>query len=302
MRKERRIIYIINPISGTKSKERLKNFISGKTEQEGISYSWISSVANGDYSFLLEQIEKEAVTDIVIIGGDGTIGPVIESLKDQPVQFGVIPAGSGNGLAFGAGIAKSPQKALAVIFKNHTVAIDGFRVNNRFACMLCGLGFDAKIAHDFAAQSQRGLITYIRQVFKNIFIARPHAFGIRLKETRFETAAFFISVANSNQFGNHFTIAPKASLSDGLLDIVIVIEQPKIAMLINTLRQVMGANSLVKQNNLDYQKGVIYFQTKEIEIYNPENAPMHIDGDPVDSEKNVVIKIEEQCFKLLVNK
>ncbi len=301
MQQERRIIYIINPISGARSKERLKELVTKETQRAGIPFSWHASVANGDYSFLLKPIHEEKITDIIIIGGDGTISQVIESLKGEPVQFGIIPAGSGNGLAFGAGISKSPQKALSTIFGNRTMALDGFRVNQRFACMLCGLGFDAKIAHDFAAQSRRGLATYVQQVFKNFFLARPYPFSITLNETAFEIAAFFISIANSNQFGNHFTIAPKASLSDGLLDVVIVTEQSKISMLVNTLRQVMGANRLVRQENLNHKKSILYFQTKEIGIHNPSAAPMHIDGDPVATEKTIQVKIEEQCFKLLVN-
>lgn len=302
MRRRRKIIYIVNPISGTSSKDAVQNIIARETLKEGIRFEFYPSVADGDYSFLYETIEKDKITDVVIVGGDGTVSQVVDSLIGMPLQFGIVPAGSGNGLAFGAGIAKSTHKALQTIFANHSIKIDGFRVNKRFACMLCGLGFDAKVAHDFARQSQRGLVTYVKQVFKNFFNAKTYSFKIKLKEKTFEVDAYFISIANSNQFGNHFTIAPQASLSDGLLDIVIITEQSKMAMLYNTMVQVGGLNQLGTPEKIDKTRGVIYFQTDEIKISNLNEAPMHIDGDPVDTEQKVHAMVQPKCFKLLVNK
>src|SRR5437868_11145015 len=112
----RKIIYIINPISGTKSKSDLQQFIETKTAEAEISYSVFPSVANGDYSFLHSIIKKEKITDIVIAGGDGTISSVVGSLLDEEVNFGIIPCGSGNGLAHTAKISKQPAKALDIIF------------------------------------------------------------------------------------------------------------------------------------------------------------------------------------------
>jgi diacylglycerol kinase (ATP) len=300
MWQRRNIIYIVNPISGTSSKDAIQNIIAAETLRAGIKFQFIPSVANGDYSFLFDVIKKERITDIVIAGGDGTVSQVVDSLMSQPIQFGVIPCGSGNGLAFGAGIPKSTKKALEVVFNNKSILIDGFRVNERFACMLCGLGFDAQVAHDFARQTTRGLSTYVKQVFKNFFLAKPYSFKIILNNISFEVEAYFISIANSNQFGNNFTIAPQASLSDGLLDIVIVTEQSKLAMAYNTLIQVRGLNKLETASLLDKKRGIIYFQTDALQISNRNMAPMHIDGDPVESSKKINAVIQKQCFRLLV--
>ncbi|MCH5690784.1 hypothetical protein LWM68_45080 [Niabella sp. W65] len=100
------------------------------------------------------------------------------------------------------------------------------------------------------------------------------------------TEAYFISIANSNQFGNNFTIAPRASLTDGKVDVVVVTDQSKLTMLYNTFIQVGGLNGLQKKENINENKSVIYFQTSEIWINNYEEAPMHIDGEPVETEKN----------------
>lgn len=298
----RKIIYIINPISGTRSKDDVQNIIAAATLKAGIWFHFYPSVASGDYTFLKEEILTEKITDIIIVGGDGTVSQVVDSLMNIPVQFGIIPCGSGNGLAFGAGIPKSVKKALDIIFKNKASVIDGFRVNSRFACMLCGIGFDAQVAHDFAKADQRGLSTYVKKVFSNFLSAKPYSFKIKLKDKTFTTEAYFISIANSNQFGNNFTIAPKASLSDGLLDIVVVTHQSKFTMLYNTMMQVGGLNSLQVTENINKSRSIIYFQTDEITISNYSMAPLHIDGEPAEPERKLHITVQPGCFKLLNNK
>ncbi len=212
----RNIIYIINPISGTGTKKILEQLIERKTNAAGITFLTFPSVASGNYSFLIPIIKEKKITDVVIAGGDGTISQVVSCLMDYNINFGIIPCGSGNGLAYTVKIPKQPAQALDIIFKGKASAIDGFYINDQFACMLCGLGFDAKVAHDFAQQPRRGLTTYVKQVVKNFFTAKTYSFELSVNNNRFSTDAYFISIANSNQFGNNFTIAPKASLTDGL--------------------------------------------------------------------------------------
>jgi diacylglycerol kinase (ATP) len=295
----RSIIYIINPIAGTRIKKDLQLLIEKRTKQEGIPFRIFPSVASGDYSFLYQLIKEEKVTDVVIAGGDGTINQAVSSLMERDVNFGILPCGSGNGLAFTAGIPKQPEKALDVIFKGKPRATDGFYLNGQFACMLCGLGFDAKVAADFAKQPKRGLSSYVKQVVKNFFNAKTYCFEIELQKEKFETEAYFISIANSNQFGNNFTIAPEASLSDGLLDIVIMTKQGKLSWLLETLKQVRGSNPLVPATVIDRKKAVIYFQTDSILIKNLSQAPMHIDGDPAESPEELKVTIKKRCFQLI---
>ncbi|MBS1653381.1 MAG: diacylglycerol kinase [Bacteroidetes bacterium] len=294
---KRKIIYIINPISGTRAKANLQAFIEEKTKEQGIPYQIFPSLASGDYSFLKPIIKEQHITDIVIAGGDGTVSQVVGSLMNEQVNFGVIPCGSGNGLAFAAGISKDPAKALDVIFNGTPIETDGFYINSTFACMLCGLGFDAKVAHEFAQQPKRGLKTYAALVSKNFFSAAPYQFMITANGMQFSSEAFFISIANSNQFGNNFTIAPKALLSDGLLDIVIVKKTAKPLLLFNLIKQVLAGQLHKIENSL--KNPVIYFQTQQLVIENSSQAPMHIDGDPAETPEKVEIKILQKCFRLI---
>jgi YegS/Rv2252/BmrU family lipid kinase len=297
MNRRRHIIYIINPISGTSGKKSLRRLIEKETLEKNIPFDIFPSVASGDYSFLEEVIREKKVTDVVVAGGDGTFSQVVGSLIKEKLNFGIIPCGSGNGLALAAGISRTPAKALDIIFNGIARAVDGFTVNGKFACMLCGLGFDAKVAHEFADQPHRGLKTYASLVTKNFFSAKTYSFRMQSQGEKVSTHAFFISVANSNQFGNQVTIAPQASLRDGLLDIVVVQKSVKPLLLFNILRQVVAGKIKPLATSLD--SPVIYFQTSSLTIENLDEAPMHLDGDPSETFSRLQIKVLPLCFRLL---
>lgn len=166
--------------------------------------------------------------------------------------------------------------------------------------MLSGLGFDAQVAHDFAKQKKRGLATYVKRSVKNFFSARPYPFELIIDGKTFNTNAFFISIANSNQFGNNFTIAPQASLNDGLLDIVVVNEMSRMRMIWAILKQVYNGQVRLYEDKKYHRNDIHYFQTKKLTIKNPQLAPLHIDGDPAETNAVFEIEIIEHAFKLLM--
>ncbi|MCF1715665.1 YegS/Rv2252/BmrU family lipid kinase [Flavihumibacter sp. RY-1] len=294
---QKKLIFLVNPISGTRPKADLADLVKQTAERFKSQAIVLPTVASGDYSFVRQRIEEEAYTDVIICGGDGTVNNVMSDLRDLDIHFGIVPCGSGNGLAYCAGIPKNPQKAIELAFTGKARYIDAFLVNEQFACMLCGLGFDAKVAHDFAQQPGRGLLTYTQQTIKNYFTATTYHFEMVVEEHVIQTDAFFISVANSNQFGNQFTIAPKASLNDGLLDIVVVPKMNK-AILPFALMQQVRTGQLTSA--LEEQTGTIqYFQTAKIQIRNKDLAPLHIDGEPKESLETLNIRILPRCVQLI---
>ncbi|WP_246022660.1 diacylglycerol/lipid kinase family protein [Filimonas effusa] len=299
--RKRKFVYLVNPISGTSKKEALVKLIKSISKQRKLSYEIIPTSSTGNYDYLADRIIEEEITDVVIVGGDGTVNQVIGALRGLPVRFGIIPFGSGNGLALSAGIPKKPKEAFELILSGNAHPVDGFMVNDKFSCMLTGLGFDAQVAHDFAARSSRGLMTYTQQSIINYFKAQPYQFEIVLDNISFFTDAFFLCVANSNQFGNNFTIAPLASLQDGLLDIVIVQKMSKARLPFAVLRQIRGNNKLQQLVEDMANKNVLYFQTPSITIKNLKLAPMHIDGEPRETEESLKIEILPRCFQLIRN-
>ncbi|HXD76355.1 MAG TPA: diacylglycerol kinase family protein [Puia sp.] len=297
------IIYLINPISGTRGKQSVQDLIAKRTADRGIRFRMMPTAADGDYSFLPSLIDRESVTDIVICGGDGTVNAVAAALSGKHIRVGIIPMGSGNGLALAAGIPRDPSKALDIILAGKASWIDGFLINDHFSCMLCGIGLDGGVAQQFASEPRRGLRTYIKVTFAHFLRAHTWSFTISLpaarKGTSFSVEAFFIDIANGNQFGNHVTIAPRADLHDGLLDIVIVKKAGRLRLLWSTARQVFGGYKITPEPSDAGKEKVLYFQTPEIVIGNPGLAPLHIDGDPAPSAAEFRIAIVPRAILLI---
>lgn len=295
----RRILYFINPISGPHRKIPIEKIIAEKTKARNIYFEILPANLRGEYPFLRDKIEKENITDVIICGGDGTVNQVASALIDVDVNIGIIPLGSGNGLALSARIPREIGRAMKVIFDGKGSFIDSFFINGEFCCMLCGMGFDAQVAHDFAAREKRGLSAYISDTLKNFMIAPSYPFDITIKGKTFSTEAFFISISNSNQFGNNVKIAPKASLSDGLLDIVVVKKMSRMKMVWAILKQIQSGQPGLHEEMNFHEREISYFQAEKLIIHNPSLAPFHIDGEPVPTDKKFEIEILPGAFKLL---
>ncbi len=299
----RKILYFINPVSGSNRNLHLEEKLIAATLEQEIFFEILYTNAGGDYPFLLSKIKREEFTDVVVCGGDGTVNQIASHLLGVDINIGIVPIGSGNGLALAAKLSRNINKALHIIFTGTPTFVDAFFINEKFSCMLCGVGFDAQVAHDFALQPTRGLTTYIKQTIKNFINAQPYEFDITLGGKTFFTEAFFISIANGNQFGNNFTIAPKASLHDGLLDIVVVKKTSKLRMIRAILKQIRSGEVQREESPGIYRNNkhdVLYLQTDKLIIHNHELAPLHIDGDPAQTDKLFKIEILPKAFKLIV--
>ncbi len=297
---KRKLLFFINPISGTRNKQNIESIIRKKCIKNEVDFDVVYTNASGKYRDIEHKITEEGFTDIIMVGGDGTVNQLTNAFRHLNLPFGIIPMGSGNGLAFAANIPANFLKALKNIFIGNTIDVDAFMVNNHYSCMLSGIGLDAQVAHDFAQKSSRGLLTYTQQSIINYFKANPYLFQIELPDFSFYTDAFFISIANSNQFGNNFTIAPKASLNDGLLDIVIVQKMHKSKLPFAILKQMKGNNLIEDVVNKVSKNNILYFQTPSITIQNTKLARLHIDGEPVETEETITATIIPKAFKLIV--
>ena len=294
---QRRFIFLLNPRAGVQKGKPLQQLISEHCAKAAVHFSIEHSRADADYSSLREKIIADAVTDVVIAGGDGTISTIIAAIRDLPVNIGIIPRGSGNGLAFAAGIPKDPNKALDIVFNGTAQPVDAFLINNHFSCMLSGIGFDAQVAHDFDRQEKRGFWKYAQLTLKNLAGIRTYAFNLKANDIDLNIDAYFISIANSNQFGNQFTIAPKASLQDGMLDIVAVEKTNLFFVLLRVLWHIRFGTFT---NDFGKRKGITYFQTDHLLIENKEAAPFHIDGDGKQTAAVFEVQIIPAAYSLLM--
>jgi YegS/Rv2252/BmrU family lipid kinase len=292
-----KVLFLLNTAAGPRRNKKLDHWLLEKAAHYNKEAVVMLTNPEGNYQDLAQKITQEKFGAIGICGGDGTITPIIDQLAPLRIPFGIIPVGSGNGLAFSAKIPANPAKALALFFAETPQWMDAFRINNRLACCICGLGLDAQVAHEFALQPKRGLQTYIRLTARSFFSAKTFPFQITTPDSVFSTQAFLAVVANGNQFGNHFTIAPRASLQDGKLDIVILQKMNKLKLLGNTLRQLISGSP--NNHPQGRHRTVMYLQTSKIHIDNPGKAPFQIDGEPCPAPDHLDIEILPRYYQLI---
>jgi diacylglycerol kinase (ATP) len=234
-----------------------------------------------------------AGTDLVIaVGGDGSVNEVAAGLEETGAALGIVPTGSGNGMARHLGLPMDPFKAFAVQLAGKTERIDTVRVNGRFCIGTFGIGFDAHIAHLFAAAPKRGYSTYVRLVLTEFRRYRPVRYAFTVDDKPFEKSCFLLTVANSSQFGNNAVIAPQADVQDGLLEISMMSAFPawKAPGLIWRLMN----NSLGGSRYFSSARG------REVRIRNDRTLQAHIDGEPVTFDTDIHVKVVPASLTVVI--
>ena len=212
------VLAIINPLSGTTSvgqKARLRDTFQRRADALGFAAECVLTTHPGHATELATAAVREGVSRVLAIGGDGTINETARALRRSATALGIVPIGSGNGLARHLNIPLDPVSAMERALTGRPVVIDSAEINDHPFFCTAGLGFEASVAHAFAQQPVRGLPTYIRTAFQALRSYRPERFRINGGE---EKALFSLTFANAGQFGNNAWMAPTANIADGRLE------------------------------------------------------------------------------------
>lgn len=292
------IAFIINPISGSKETQNAKRKLPKLIMQTLDMEQWLPNIVFTEYAGhateLAHQYARMGFDAVVAVGGDGTVNEVARGLRDTNTALGILPMGSGNGFARHLNIPIRPQKALEMINHSEPINVDYGLANGRLFVSTCGTGFDAVVADNFAGSNKRGFMTYLQNTLKVAFSYQPQTYHIVGDGLDVTHKAFLITFANANQWGYEAMIAPKASVQDGKMDIMLM-----------SSHAILGSASLALRlftGSIDNSYFMDTIRAKEITLEREEVAPFHIDGDPVEMDKDIHIKIVADGLKVLVEK
>lgn len=290
---KKRIVFIMNPISGTSNKSNLPQLVDEILDHEKFDYEFRTTQYAGHATCIAEEAKNKGIDIVVAIGGDGTINEVARAIVHSNTALGIIPCGSGNGLARHLLIPLQLKKSLDIINKCVIEELDYGLINDYPFFCTCGMGFDAFVSKKFADAGKRGPITYAESILKEGLSYKPETYEITDETGTQHYKAFLISCANASQYGNNAYIAPQASMSDGLIDVIImepfdIVEAPQIS--IDMFNKTLNKNSRIKT-----------FRCKELYIHRNNEGLIHYDGDPVITGQDIHIKLEEKGIKIIVN-
>ncbi|WPU93805.1 diacylglycerol kinase family protein [Mucilaginibacter sabulilitoris] len=288
---KRKALFIINPISGGKKKDGVPELIDQNLEK-GV---FDATIVFSDGVSHARIIASEAVNKydiITAVGGDGTVNEIASAIVGSNTALGIVPYGSGNGLARFLGVPMNPQQAIKTLSSGRVESIDSGMVNGQPFFNMAGMGFDAHISEVFSHGKKRGFISYIKSSLQEIATYNEQDYHIEIDGKVYNRKAFMLSIANSSQYGNNAHISPKASVQDGLLDVCLIRKFPLWRF------PEMGVRMLTKTS-----EGTNYVEIirgKEINVTRQTEGPIHLDGEPQVMGTAIHINVVPNSLKVIV--
>ena len=279
---KRKILAVINPISGTSNKEFMPETIARCIDPDKFDVVVRFTQHASHATLLTEEAIKEGFYGVIAVGGDGTINEVAAALRDSSTALGIIPCGSGNGLARHLGIPMNVEKALEIINLDNIEALDYCTANDRPFFCTCGVGFDAHVSQKFAEARKRGPLSYIQKTLVEYLKYRCKTYSIEMNDRVVTEKAFVIACGNASQYGNNAFITPRASMHDGLIDVTVIHPFTPLDT------AVLGV--LLFTRHIDQDTNINTFRTSELTIHRPKPDVMHIDGEPIMMDADIHIK------------
>jgi YegS/Rv2252/BmrU family lipid kinase len=290
---KKKILFIINPISGTSSKAGIPSLIDKTINKDLFDYDICFTDHPCHASEIATKAKNDGIDIVTAVGGDGTVNEVARAIVRSNTALGILPCGSGNGLSRHLMIPMNLKKAIEIINKDEIHDLDYGIINEHPFFCTCGMGFDAYVSMKFAEAGKRGPITYVENVLREWLKYKPETYELCDENSTVKYKAFLISCANASQYGNNAYIAPQASMSDGLMDVIIMepfdaLEAPQIS--IEMFSKTLDQNSKIK-----------CFKCKKLHIHRSKPGVIHFDGDPIMEKQEVDVEIVEKGIKMVTN-
>lgn len=292
MHDRKSLVFIINPISGIHQKEGIAEAIQRSFHQKDYQLC-ITERCGHAYDIACEKV-RQGYKRIVAVGGDGTVNEVASALVETDCQLGIIPAGSGNGLARYLHIPVHVDEALDVIRNSKIRKIDAGKVNDRYFFCTCGTGFDATVGKMFARDSRRGMLSYVRATIHQYIGYSPKSYILSISKKKVKLDAFLVTFANSGQFGNNAYIAPNALIDDGMLDLVILRPFPKTSTI------TLGLRLFFKNIDQSPYLEVMRIKKASLKRKGKKKITLHIDGEPLTVQKKLKVKVIPHAVNVMV--
>lgn len=290
---KKRIVFIVNPISGTQNKSGVQAAIRKYIDRDKFEMELAQTEYAGHASVLAKTYAEQGFDAVIAVGGDGTVNEIARALVHHDTALGIIPCGSGNGMARHLHIPMEVQGALEVINRFAQNRLDYGTINGHPFFCTCGVGFDAFVSFKFAASEKRGILTYLENTLLEGLKYKPETYEIEIEGETSKYKAFLITCANASQYGNNAYIAPDASMSDGLMDVTImepftVLEAPQIA--IQLFSGTLPRNSRIKT-----------FRCSHLSIHREHDGVIHYDGDPIMEGREIDVRLIERGLNVIIN-
>ena len=289
-----KVCVIINPVSGTESKKNIPEEVAAAFDQTQFDIIIRITGFPGHATEIAKEAVKNKFAYVLTVGGDGTVNEVAKALVNTDTVLGIIPFGSGNGLARDLHLSMDSEKAIKTILDGNIRTIDYGSANEHIFFCTCGVGFDAFISDKFAEDKKRGPLGYVRNIVEGVIDFRSEEYEITHDEGTLNERAFLVTCANASQYGNEVYIAPGADMEDGKMNVSIL--KPLNA------NEIPQTTLQLLTKNIDKNSKMISLLTSNLTIKRSKPGMLHVDGEPVEAGKEINVTIYQKGLKVFAPK
>lgn len=289
MRKNK-VCLIINPVSGTESKKNIPEEVAAAIDQTESDVIIRVTGYPGHATEIARDAVKEKFAYVLTAGGDGTVNEVAKELINTDTVLGILPFGSGNGLARDLNIPLDLEKSIRIVLDGNIRTIDYGTANEHIFFCTCGVGFDAFISDKFAEERKRGPLGYVRNIVEGAIDFKSEEYEITHDGGAIKERAFLLTCANASQYGNEVYIAPGADMEDGKMNVSIL--KPLNA------NEIPQTTLQLFTRNIDKNSKMISLLTSNLTIKRSKPGVLHVDGEPIEAGKEINVKIFHRGLKV----
>lgn len=288
-----KILFIVNPISGKGNSQDIieqVNFSINKSKYD--VYFEVTGYKGHAYK-IADHFKEKGISKIIAIGGDGTVNEIGSAIINTGISLGIIPTGSGNGLARCLSIPLNIKNAIKVLNNPEIKKIDAGKINDKYFFCNAGIGFDAHVGKIFNQTKGRGFKNYLKTIIREYLRYKPKKYKLEIDGKKNSVKSFLITFSNIGQYGNNVFIAPDAKIDDGLLDVCILRPFPKLKMLSIGLRLI--SKTINKSKYLDV------ITCKEVTLKSKKKIKLHCDGESFKTINKINVKIMPESLQVMIN-
>ena len=288
-----KVLFIINPRAGNREGGRLELLISEESREQGFDYLIYRLQSDSEEKSIKREIEAYSPDIVAVAGGDGTVNLLSKLLNGENIPLLIIPLGSANGMAKELGIANRIDNALRLITNGVTKKIDLLTINGNICIHLGDVGLNASIVQRFEKDPKRGLGTYAKHLFKELFLIHDYKFQISLDDEPIKRRAVSVTFANATKYGTGAVINPLGLIDDGKFELVIIKPFPKIHLLSITWKMFVG--------RLQTSEFVEVFSCKKAVLQTSKKTTLQIDGEIMGKTKEITVEILPKALNVIVS-
>lgn len=286
----RKVLIIVNPISGNIDKTDIVDRIVSVLNEKNIAFEIYKTSGENDHAEIVKILDRQKFDRIFVLGGDGTLKMLAEVLKDETTAVALFPAGSANGLSVNLNIPENLNSQIDIALGGNKISIDMLKIEDEICLHISDFGLNAELIKNYEASVIRGKMGYLLQSLPTLWESRyPFDFTIKYNDKEIKRSGVFLAFSNAQKYGTGAVVNPNAKMDDGIFE-VLIFKDFDVKEILKTL-----------SNEIEFDPNIVeIFPVKEVEVFCHQPVSFQIDGEYCGEKEKVSVKLSTRKLPILI--